>query len=228
MFHRRKTWVPCYTCLPMLKPDIAVMVPSKPTLVSRVILHPVKMCLNVAGDEYKGQEGSSPTQRFRFCGDGWTSYVDLIRKLILLSSIDQRSCQPFLRCSTLSYLIHSPCLAWEMAFIHLILFYYFHTLLTTSFLLWAGPAFCHLGGATLSPIPPLPCCTCPTISPIWRAAFGSSTDLFAAHFLPVFNTGAVSLTHLSCHFTEVIFSLTLAHLNSSVKPETGSCNIPLL
>jgi len=50
----------------------------------RTILHSVKMCLNVAGDEHKGQEGFSPTQRFRFCGDGRTSYVDLIRKLISL------------------------------------------------------------------------------------------------------------------------------------------------
>jgi len=52
----------------------------------RATLHPVKICLNVAGDEHKGQEGSSPTQRFRFCGDGRTSYVDLIRKLILHST----------------------------------------------------------------------------------------------------------------------------------------------
>jgi len=42
------------------------------------------MCLNLAGDEHKGQEGSSSTQRFRFCSDGRTSYVDLMRKLILL------------------------------------------------------------------------------------------------------------------------------------------------
>jgi len=122
----------------------------------RVGLHPVRMCLNVAGDEHKGQEGSSPTQRFRFCGDGRTSYVDLIRKLILLSSIDQRSCQPNFRCSTLSHLIHSPCLDWELAFIHLILSSCFRTLLTTSFLLWAGPALCHLGGAKLEPKTPSP------------------------------------------------------------------------
>jgi len=44
----------------------------------RATLHPVRMCLNLAGDEHKGQEGFSPTQRFRFCGDGRTSYVDLI------------------------------------------------------------------------------------------------------------------------------------------------------
>jgi len=69
----------------------------------RATLQPVKMCLYVASDEHKGQEGSSPTQRFRFCGDGRTSYVEL-RKLILLSSIDQRPCQPILRCSTLSLL----------------------------------------------------------------------------------------------------------------------------
>jgi len=31
------------------------------------------------------------------------------------------------------------------------------------------------------PKPPLPC-TCPTISPIWRAAFASTTDFFADHF----------------------------------------------
>jgi len=43
----------------------------------RATLHPVKMCLNMAGDEHKGQEGSPPTQRFRFCGDGRTSWVDL-------------------------------------------------------------------------------------------------------------------------------------------------------
>jgi len=35
------------------------------------------MCLNVAGDEHKGQQGSSPNQRFRFCSDGRTSYVVL-------------------------------------------------------------------------------------------------------------------------------------------------------
>jgi len=97
----------------------------------------------VAGDEHKGQEGSSPTQRFRFCGDGRTSYVDLIRKLILLSSIDQRS-------STISHLIHSPCLAWEMAFT-------LHPLLLLSHLVdyqlppLSWPALCHLGGANLSP-----------------------------------------------------------------------------
>ncbi|MGH0125286.1 UNVERIFIED_CONTAM: hypothetical protein FKN15_022342 [Acipenser sinensis] len=51
----------------------------------KATLHPVKMYLNVAGDEHKGHEGSSPTQRFRFCGDGRTSYIDLMRKLILLS-----------------------------------------------------------------------------------------------------------------------------------------------
>jgi len=60
------------------------MAPSKPTLAKSLITS----CQNVAGDEHKGKEGSSPTQRFRFCGDWRTSYVDLIRKLILLSSID--------------------------------------------------------------------------------------------------------------------------------------------
>ncbi|XP_058848525.1 uncharacterized protein LOC117424538 isoform X1 [Acipenser ruthenus] len=88
---------------------------------------------DLTGDEHKGHEGSSPTQRFRFCGDWRTSYVDLMRKLIQLCSIDHRSCQPILRCSTLSHLIHSPCLAWEMAFIHLILSC-FCTSLTTVFL----------------------------------------------------------------------------------------------
>jgi len=200
------------------------MAPRKLTLAT---LHPVKMCLNVAGDEHKGQEGSSPSQRFKFCGDGRTSCVDLIRKLILLSSIDQRSCQLILHCSTFSHLIHCPCLDWEMAFIHLTLSSCFRTLLTISYLLWAGPALCHLGGAKLSPKPHLPCYTCPTISPIWRVAFASTTDFFASHFLPDFNTGAASLSHLS-HDSKVIYNLTLVHLNSSVKAETGSCNIPLL
>jgi len=55
--------------------------PSKSTLAKSHLTS----CQNVPehmGDEHKGQEGSSPTQRFRFCGDGRKSYVDLIRKLI--------------------------------------------------------------------------------------------------------------------------------------------------
>jgi len=50
-----------------------------------------------------------------------------------------------------------------------------------------------------------------------RKAFASSTAFFADHFLPVLNTDAVSLTHLSRDSTNVISSLTLGHLNSIIK-----------
>jgi len=59
----------------------------------------------------------------------------------------------------------------------------------------------------------------PHVDLIWKA-FASSTAFFAEsflHFLPVLNTDAVSLTHLSRDSTNVISSLTLGHLNSIIR-----------
>jgi len=121
---------------------------------------------------------------------------------------------------------HSPCLAWEMAFIHLIL----SSAFTPPWL----PASSFERG--------LPCAIMEELNQAQIPRFHAvpvpqypqfegqplPTDFFADIFLLVFNTGAASLTHLSRDSTKVISSLTLAHLNSLVKAETGSCNSPLL
>lgn len=66
-----RTWL----CLQVYRPCV------------RLVLHPVKMCLSVAGVGQRAQVGSSPYQSWRFFGDGSVSYVALIMKPMVLDSV---------------------------------------------------------------------------------------------------------------------------------------------
>ena len=77
------------------------------------------------------------------------------------------------------------------------------------------------------PKPPLPCCTRPTMSRCLRSAFACCVAGLGVHFLPLASVGAVWATHGSRDSVSVISSLTLEHLNSSVRLDTGSSRVPL-
>lgn len=83
---------------------------------------------------YSAQIRSMPNYCWRFFGEGNTSYVTLIRKLILVASISQISFQVIFLFSTLSHCIHCPCLASEIAFVILFAFFCLCNSSTTSFL----------------------------------------------------------------------------------------------
>ena len=135
------------------------------------------------------QLGSSPNHWWRFCGVGRTSYTALIMKLSLFPSISHSSFHVILRLSTPSQLVHCPCFACATALTLLAASSCRRTSSTTSFLLEGGEALCHVSRFSPNPIPALPYCTNPTISPCFNAAFASFPASSGFHFLPVLNCG---------------------------------------
>ncbi len=185
------------------------------------------MCLRFAGDGQRGQVGSSPYHWLRFEGEGRTSYVARKVKLMWNASMPISSLQENFLLSIPSHLIHSPCLACETAFAHLVACSCRRTSSTTSRRRWAGAALCHDGLLSPRPRPPYPCCTMPMMSLCLRSDFAWWVAAVGFHFLPVTRVGAVWETHGSRDSVSVISSLTLEHLNSSVRLEIGISRMPL-
>lgn len=125
----------------------------------RLVLQLTKMCLRDAGTAHRGQAGSSPSQRFRFVGEGRTSYVALMMKLNLFDSMLHSSLHVIFLLSTPSHLIQQPCLAWDIALAHLAAASWWLTSSTTRCRRSVVVAFCQVGFITPRPKPPLPCWT---------------------------------------------------------------------
>lgn len=144
-----------------------------------------------------------------------------MRKLILLASISHMSFQLIFLFSTLSHLIHWPCLACDTALAHLLNSSYRRTSAATNFRRSSDDALFQQGRFPPSPKPLLPCWICPTMSPWWRADFACCVAFLAVHFFPVARVGAAARMTVSLDSARVISSLTLVHLYSSLK---GHCH----